>query len=325
MTKRWTSPAGRLAAVVKRAGVRHGITASIIAIGAVVAAGSLHHTHYLTQTPLVARVAASDSAATAKLNTLLSAAKPGISLSSPSAGPSLDNGVDHARVDLWVSRLSTGMRDGFEVALGRMGKYAGMIDQKLAARQMPHDLIYLAMIESEFNPNAKSPVHAVGLWQFMKGTAERFGLRVRGGVDERKDPARATDAALAYLSDLHDRFGSWYLAAAAYNSGEGTVLHAMKRVLGRSTGTDDDFFRILPALPKETQDYVPKLIAASRIGNAPAQYGVVPRDVPPAPVKQVKEVTSAPTAAHHVARHSPHKKTHKAVATRHIHRSVKRR
>src|SRR5207342_2635009 len=103
------------------------------------------------------------------------------------------------------------------------------------------DLIYLAMIESEFNPNAKSPVRAVGMWQFMSATARQFGLKVRGGVDERKDPARATDAALEYLSKLHDRFGSWYLAAAAYNSGEGTVLKALRRVTGQSVGTDEDF------------------------------------------------------------------------------------
>jgi len=93
-------------------------------------------------------------------------------------------------------------------------------------------------------------------------------------VDERKNPARSTDAALAYLEQLHDRFGSWYLAAAAYNSGQGTVSRALKRVTGKSTGTDADFFRILNVLPKETQDYVPKLIAASRIGNAPAKYGI---------------------------------------------------
>jgi membrane-bound lytic murein transglycosylase MltF len=120
-------------------------------------------------------------------------------------------------------------------------------------------------------------VHAVGLWQFMTSTARRFGLAVHGRVDERKDPARATDAAVAYLSSLYDRFGSWYLAAAAYNSGEGTVLRALRKVTGKSEGTDDDFFKILPALPKETQDYVPKLIASARIGADPAKYGLTAR------------------------------------------------
>src|SRR6185503_11070007 len=117
--------------------------------------------------------------------------------------------------------------------LGRMTKYSGMIGRKLAAKDMPRDLIYLALIESNFNPNAKSPVKAVGMWQFMSATARQFGLKVRGKVDERKNPARATDAAIAYLEQLHDRFGSWYLAAAAYNSGEGTVQRALQHVLGR--------------------------------------------------------------------------------------------
>jgi membrane-bound lytic murein transglycosylase D len=139
---------------------------------------------------------------------------------------------------------------------------------------MPQDLIYLAMIESNFNPNAKSRVSAVGLWQFMKGTAKQFGLAVNRNVDERRNPARSTDAALTYLSSLHDQLGSWYLAAAAYNSGAGTVRKALKKVTGRTEGTDDDFFRIMHALPKETQDYVPKLIAAARVGNDPEKYGL---------------------------------------------------
>jgi membrane-bound lytic murein transglycosylase D len=156
------------------------------------------------------------------------------------------------------------------------------------------------MIESEFNPNAKSPVRAVGMWQFMSATARQFGLKVRGGVDERKDPARATDAALEYLSKLHDRFGSWYLAAAAYNSGEGTVLRAMRRVTGQSVGTDKDFFRILSVLPKETQDYVPKLIAAARLGNAPERYGLSvpePTSGDVAPAAKVKAATTSKSAA----------------------------
>lgn len=208
---------------------------------------------------------------------------------SAAAPGGLDAGFEHERIDYWTKRLSTSMSSTFEVALGRMAKYSDMITQKLAAKQMPRDLIYLAMIESEFNPTAKSPVHAVGMWQFMSATARRFGLTVHGGVDERKDPARSTDAAVAYLSKLHDRFGSWYLAAAAYNSGEGTVLHALQKVTGRSQGTDEDFFKILPALPKETQDYVPKLIASARIGNDPEKYGITAR-----PAVEMMSFSSSP-------------------------------
>ena len=148
-----------------------------------------------------------------------------------------------------------------------------MISGKLAAREMPKELIYLAMIESGFNPTAKSPVQARGLWQFMSPTAREYGLTVRGRVDERINPARSTDAALTYLSKLHDRFGSWYLAFAAYNTGQGRVARVMKQETGKTKGTDADFYRIAHRLPKETRDYVPKMIAAARIGSDPAKYG----------------------------------------------------
>jgi membrane-bound lytic murein transglycosylase D len=154
-----------------------------------------------------------------------------------------------------------------------MTKYEAMISKKLAARDMPQGLIYLAMIESGFNPTAKSPVAATGLWQFMSPTGREYGLVVSKKLDERKDPERSTDAALEYLSDLYDRFGSWYLAAAAYNTGQGRVAKVMMSVTGRTKGTDADYYRIASRLPKETQDYVPKMIAAARIGMDPAKYG----------------------------------------------------
>ena len=182
--------------------------------------------------------------------------------------------VDHPRVTKWVERLTSSLKSDFKQSLDRMEKYAAMINAKLDARQMPRELAYLALIESNFNPTARSRVSAVGMWQFMSATARQFGLRVRGGVDERKNPAKSTDAALSYLSQLHDRFGSWYLAAAAYNSGAGTVSKALRKVTGQTRGTDADFFRILPVLPKETQDYVPKLIASARVGSDPAKYGL---------------------------------------------------
>jgi membrane-bound lytic murein transglycosylase D len=191
-----------------------------------------------------------------------------------SATVGLDLGLNHTKIDQWVARLTTSLRGDISTSLDRMDKYASMINAKLDAKQMPRELIYLALIESNFNPNAKSKVGAVGMWQFMSATARQLGLTVKGKTDERKDPAQSTDAALSYLSSLHDRFGSWYLAAAAYNSGAGTVSKALKKVTGKNTGTDEDFFRILPALPRETQDYVPKLIATARVGSSPEQYGL---------------------------------------------------
>jgi membrane-bound lytic murein transglycosylase D len=209
-----------------------------------------------------------------------------------SSGAVLDvNSVQHPQVQKWVDRLTTSLKSDYQSSLVRKDKYEAMISSKLAARQMPQELIYLALIESNFNPNAKSHAKAVGLWQFMSGTARQFGLTVRGRVDERRDPVRATDAALTYLSSLYDRFGSWYLAAAAYNSGAGTVSRALRNVTGKKVGTDEDFFRIMPNLPRETQDYVPKLIASARVGQAPERYGLM--------VQQAGNVVSQPVAPSH--------------------------
>lgn len=181
--------------------------------------------------------------------------------------------IEHPRVDSWIKRFTTSMRSSYATYLDRMPQYEPMITKKLEERGMPTDLVYLAMIESGFNPRAKSPVAAQGLWQFMRPTAREYGLRVGRGVDERNNPDRATDAALTYLQKLHDRFGSWYLAAAAYNVGQGRVARVMKQVTGRTKGTDADFYRIASRLPQETRDYVPKLIAAAKIGKNPAKYG----------------------------------------------------
>ena len=258
------------------------IQTGIITAGAVVAVGTLRHGSPITQAPLVKQLAAGDSAARAKMSSLVAMSSP---TSPTTSSGELDNGVSHPRIDYWVTRLSTTMASTMKTSLDRMEKYADMIGGKLEDKQMPKDLIYLALIESEFNPNAKSKVKAVGMWQFMKGTAKQYGLAVGKKVDERKNPKLSTDAALTYLSSLHDRLGSWYLAAAAYNSGEGTVRKALKNVTGRTTGTDEDFFRIMPKLPKETQDYVPKLIAAARIGNDPVKYGLI--DTPASPPRTI--------------------------------------
>ncbi|HJQ11189.1 MAG TPA: lytic transglycosylase domain-containing protein [Gemmatimonadaceae bacterium] len=194
--------------------------------------------------------------------------------STPAAGWDLAN-IDHPRVDSWVKTFSTNpkVKERFAVWLDRKSTYEPMISAKLDKRDMPQDLIYLAMIESGFNPKAKSPAKAGGLWQFISETGKRYGLTVNRKVDERNQPAKATDAALSYLSDLHDRFGSWYLAAAAYNTGENRVGRIMRQVTGSEKGTDADYYRISKLLPKETQEYVPMMIAAARISKDPVRYG----------------------------------------------------
>jgi len=209
------------------------------------------------------------------VQTVLTGITPAVADSSnPSTSWDLPN-IDNARVDSWVKLFTTNpkVKSRFAVWLDRKSTYEPMISEKLASRDMPQDLIYLAMIESGFNPKAKSPAKAGGLWQFISETGRRYGLTVNKHVDERNHPEKATDAALSYLSDLHDRFGSWYLAAAAYNTGENRVARIMKQVTGSEKGTDEDYYRISKLLPKETQDYVPMMIAAGRISKEPAKYG----------------------------------------------------
>ena len=193
---------------------------------------------------------------------------------SSSANWDLPN-LNNPRVDSWVKLFSTDPRvkSRFALWLDRKDKYEPMISAKLEKREMPQDLIYLAMIESGFDPKARSPAKAGGLWQFISETGRRYGLTVNKKVDERNVPAKATDAALSYLSELYDRFGSWYLAAAAYNTGENRVARIMRQVTGSEKGSDEDYYRISKLLPKETQDYVPMMIAAARISKDPAKYG----------------------------------------------------
>jgi membrane-bound lytic murein transglycosylase D len=184
--------------------------------------------------------------------------------------------LDHERVDYFVDHFvnDPGGRDRLETFLIRSGRYLPMISAKLAERDMPNDLIFLALIESGFDPTAQSEAQASGLWQFLAHTGRSLGLRVDSEVDERNHPERATDAALEYLQYLHDRFDSWYLAAAAYNAGEGRIARIMREVTGSEKATsEEDYYRIWSRLPQETRDYVPLMIAAARIAKDPKTYG----------------------------------------------------
>ena len=195
-------------------------------------------------------------------------------------GPEWDlPNLDHERIDYWIDRFQhvPAMRKKFQGFLDRGSSLAPVIVARLEARGMPQDLLYLAMIESGFQTNARSHASAVGVWQFIQETGERYGLEVDRAVDERRDPVRATEAALDYLEDLHDRFGSWYLAAAAYNTGENRVGRLMRAEFGRERATSEqDYYRIWDGLPRETRDYVPLMIAAARITKDPAKYGFEP-------------------------------------------------
>ncbi len=182
------------------------------------------------------------------------------------------------RVAYWEGILSGPRHEKMKQWLERSGRYVPMIQGELRARGMPEDLVYLAFIESGFSPDAYSRTRAVGLWQFMEGTGRDLGLSVTPYVDQRRDPIAATDAALDFLKDLHNQFGSWWLAAAAYNCGPNRVARVLREVTGKSKGDDDTYWQISPRLPKETQDYVPLLLAAGEIAKDPARYGFTDLD-----------------------------------------------
>jgi membrane-bound lytic murein transglycosylase D len=188
----------------------------------------------------------------------------------------------NARVERWIERFLGPERQGFEEYLVREGLYGGMVRDKLRARGMPEQLLYLAMIESGFSASATSPVAAAGMWQFLGATARHYGLSVDGWVDERRDPVRATDAALDYLEELHAEFGSWYLAAAAYNAGPHRVQQALRGAGGAGVEGDEAlYWRIIENLPRETRDYVPKILAAALLAEQAEHFGIeVERELP---------------------------------------------
>ena len=160
----------------------------------------------------------------------------------------------------------------FQASLARSGRYVPMMRRIFAEHGLPQDLIYIALVESGFSPYARSPKEAVGIWQFIEGTARRYGLKVNDRVDERQDPEKSTRAAARYLHDLYKQFGCWYLSAAGYNAGENRVEGVMNR-------HDIQDFWIMAQkklLPEETCNYVPQIVAAALIAKDPEKYGMAP-------------------------------------------------
>ena len=180
---------------------------------------------------------------------------------------------DHDRVDFFTEFLMGKNYDKTRTWLERIGKYGPMIQNELRERGMPEDLLYLTMIESGLDPNAYSRADAAGLWQFIEETGERYGLEVSTYVDDRRDPIKATAAALTYLQEMHGRFDSWYLSAAGYNTGENRVGRLMREITGSEKGTDEGYWSIWDRLPSETRDYVPLMLAMGHIAKEPAKYG----------------------------------------------------
>jgi membrane-bound lytic murein transglycosylase D len=198
----------------------------------------------------------------------------------PSAEPTFDIDVSsfstNRRVLEYLEFFQVDARDRFEIWLSRLGRYQGMIRERLRAKGLPEDLLYLTLIESGLSNTAVSRARAVGMWQFMASTGRLYGLTVDPWVDERRDPFKATEAAVNYLADLRQRLGSVYLAAAAYNAGVGRIERGIDRLPGEPDSVDDHtFFQLSDRryLRRETRDYVPKLIAASLIAKQPERYG----------------------------------------------------
>lgn len=170
----------------------------------------------------------------------------------------------------WIEYFIGKGRDNLLHYLELSGRYAPFMSEMLQERSMPRDLIFLAMAESGFQNQARSHARAVGPWQFINATGKKFGLKIDWYVDERRDPIKSTIAASTYLRDLFKMFGSWELAAAAYNAGEGKVSRAVRKF------ASDDFWKISKNrfLKRETRNYVPKIMALAIIGKNLKSFGL---------------------------------------------------
>lgn len=173
----------------------------------------------------------------------------------------------NSKVDRYIRRFSGKGKKNFTVILRRSGKYLPDIRETLRSEGVPEEIAYLPIIESGFNPRAVSKMNAVGLWQFIRPTGLKYGLKINYWVDERMNAEKSTLAAARYLRKLFDEFGSWELALAAYNCGEKRVAKAI-----RKTGSTN-FWTVSRKLPRETRNYVPKFNAALIIAKNPEKYG----------------------------------------------------
>lgn len=180
---------------------------------------------------------------------------------------------DHPAVQFHVALLSSAdRRPHIEKNLGRSGLYLDFIQDVLCQHHLPRGLMYMVLVESEFNASAVSRAGAKGLWQFRTLTARSLGLRVDGLVDERSDPELSTYAAALHLRYLFNRFGSWELALAAYNAGETRVARAIEEGGTRNFWT----LRAKRLLPYQTREYVPKFFAVLQIARDPEAHNLGP-------------------------------------------------
>lgn len=174
------------------------------------------------------------------------------------------------QVSFWVNHFQTRGQKWFREWLERASRYLPFIQEELRKANLPTDLAFMVMIESGFSSTATSSASAVGPWQFIETTGSRYGLDKTYWLDERRDLQKATRAAVRYIKDLRKEFpSSWYLVAAGYNMGE----NGLRRIIKKHKTSDYWALVRRNAIPKETQEYVPKIIAAMLISKAPSLYG----------------------------------------------------
>jgi membrane-bound lytic murein transglycosylase D len=180
-------------------------------------------------------------------------------------------------VENHLEYFKTRGREVFQRWLERSARYIPVMQQIFREKNLPEDLVYVAMIESGFNPYAVSWARAVGPWQFMPHTGKLYGLRIDWWMDERKDPIKSTHAAAEHLKDLHNLFGSWPLALASYNAGAGKVQRAVLRT------RSEDFWDLKASryIRRETKNYIPKYMAATIIAKNPEAYGFTTPEAAP--------------------------------------------
>lgn len=187
--------------------------------------------------------------------------------------PSIIDVKDHPVTQSYIKGYMLRNREKSEKILGRAPAYLPMFEAELRKAGLPDDLKYLAIVESALDPTALSRSGAGGLWQFMPGTGQMYGLTVNGTLDERGNPELATKAAVQFLKDEYERFGDWALVLAAYNGGPGRVRRAMRRS-GKKT-----YWELRKFLPRETRNYVPAFVAATYLHKHGLSHGLQPRSI----------------------------------------------
>lgn len=200
------------------------------------------------------------------------------------ASPLLRDPAFNEVLDDWLGYWGDSARPWFPDFVRRMGSFEQTVDSALAARRLPPSLRYLPLIESGYNPGARSHAAAVGMWQFMAGTAREHGMEVGPFVDERRDPFLSTAAAVAFLDELHQEFDSWFLALAAYNGGPNRTRRILRENAPLAQPSDSLFWSLRRHWPRETREFVPKLVGAILVAQEPHRYGYDPI-VPEAPFR----------------------------------------